>query len=200
MKWIKDIRDWVAFVIAVFGIVMLGDASTRWLSLFGWTTDVISGPLIYVLKMIASAVWMACLFWAAYLLLRALLSLAAAALVRVHFLIIRFRRWLGMAIVDREAALRVIQNSDFFQSRQPQAKRNMGAFATLDSLRGHFVGETQRDAMLRKHFVRLVLNAFEEQRSSACSDEGYDADVLNGWLDELFEDEVIKEMGGIPRV
>lgn len=102
-------------------------------------------------------------------------------------------------VVNKETAIKVVENSDFFQSRQPRANRSLGPLA-MESLRSHFVGETERDAMMRRHFLRLTLNAFEEQRPTAIADGLYDYEELVKWLDALFAEEVRKEMGDIPKV
>ncbi|RAK24085.1 hypothetical protein ATI53_1001192 [Salipiger aestuarii] len=104
--------------------------------------------------------------------------------------------------LSKGEALKVIEGSDFVQSRLPSSRKlRPSAFASVAaSIQEMYGGRSQRDQMVERQFLRNVLAQFEAQRSNDCTEEGYRKQALDDWLEALFAYEVKDEMGDIPNV
>lgn len=201
MKWIKEFREWIAAGVTLVAFMLSEDLRSGLRHAYAWFDESLREAIVSTLVNIGWIVWSLCAVWSLIFLTRNTLRWMVSVAREIPYLWMKMKGMLGMAgTISKDEAMKVIVMSDFFRSRQPQAKRNKGLFDPLNSFSAAIIGESERDAMLRRRFLRMTIAAFEDQRPEAVTQDGYDKQALTEWLDALLDREVEQEMGIIPRV
>lgn len=191
----------VSAAVTLVGAIRMGDDLDAWIALVGNLIAPLKEPIAEWLLAAWTAIFMVSLLVTFYIVMAVAFRIVLMWLSKVPVWLSWLKQVLAMTeVVDKSEALQIIQQSDFFQSRLPGSKeRRMGGVVNALSNLGYGM-QTERERMMERQFLRMMIRQFEDQRPNAVEDGQYMRDPLETWLDDLFDKEIENELGSIPRV
>lgn len=120
----------------------------------------------------------------------------------------KWRHALGVETwISRRAALDVIRQSDFAQSRKPSQtvrKQNNPMFSLSGLFSERVVMAPGKESTMLTRFSELILEKIASEYPDVVRDSGgeptYLKEKIESWLDGAFDEEVLSEFGNVPNV
>ncbi|EAP79216.1 hypothetical protein NAS141_19139 [Sulfitobacter sp. NAS-14.1] len=200
MKKVWGYLGALSVLITIVSGIGMGDDIAAWIKLVGRWTSSFQQPLAEILLTLWSVVFVASLLITSYIVFRIVWQIAALGIAQVPIWLSWFKqRFLMAEMIDKKDALSIVQSSDFYRSKMPDATGR--AHSHFNALAGiSFTGPSERELMMQRQFLRQILGEFEVQRPNGVEGARYNRNELNIWLDSIFDKEVENKFGPIPKV